>query len=375
MKRYSKRLAGSVLALSVMIASGCGQLSKEQNQARQLDIPNREQQNADRQLSEQWNGKTTPAGEGGSIRIQGQSEQATIPFKTVNGVDYVVGPEFATIVGYRFKWDEGAGIFKFGDNDAVFELKPGNMKAMRENQSVELAEAPILHNSQVHIPVSAFAFLLSDEISYQLQGKNMIVNASGVGVTGTIDGPDEPNTGSELDFEEDPNDPYKGPTSTEGKVAPTLGLSRWSGGIWPFGEAVPVLKAVDQNALINQAKRYIGVKYDFGANPYPQSGKFDCSTFTQYVFDKYGVNLPRTARSQANQGTSVSRKSLRKGDLMFYYVPGRFKSNKVVGHVGIYMGGNNMIHASPEPKDGVQITSINKAYWKQTYLKAKRVAD
>ena len=37
-------------------------------------------------------------------------------------------------------------------------------------------------------------------------------------------------------------------------------------------------------------------------------------------------------------GTFVSRKSLRKGDLMFFYVPGRFKTNKTVGHVGIYIG-------------------------------------
>jgi len=60
--------------------------------------------------------------------------------------------------------------------------------------------------------------------------------------------------------------------------------------------------------------------------------------------------------------------------LMFYYVPGRFKSNKVVGHVGIYMGNQRMIHASPEPKNGVQISSIDKAYWKMTFLRAKRVA-
>jgi hypothetical protein len=54
-------------------------------------------------------------------------------------------------------------------------------------------------------------------------------------------------------------------------------------------------------------------------------------------------------------------------------VPGRFKTDKIVGHVGIYMGNNQMIHASPKPKDGVQITNINQPYWKKTFLSAKRL--
>ncbi|WP_159887463.1 C40 family peptidase [Paenibacillus puerhi] len=371
MKRYSKQLTGIVLALSVMFASGCGQLSKEQKQANQLSIPRKEHQNADRKLSEEWNGRTTAVGNGGTIRIQGSSEQATVPIQTLNGIDYVVGSEFATIVGFRFKWNEAAGKFMFGDNDAAYELRPGSLKAERADQSVELAQAPILHNSQLLIPVSAFAFLLSDEISYQLQGKKMIVNGSGVAVAGSIDGPDEASSGGELDFADDPNDPYKGSKET----APTFLQALKAEETWGGSVAVPVLKNINQNTLIEQAKRYIGVKYDFGADPYPQSGRFDCSTFTRYMYGKYGISLPRTARSQAAKGTTVNRKSLRKGDLMFFYVPGRFKSNKVVGHVGIYMGDQRMIHSSPKPKDGVQITSINKAYWKQTYLKAIRLAD
>jgi len=372
MKRYSRRLAASVLVLSLLFTAGCGQLSKEQREARQQNLSSQELRPSERQVNEQKYGRTTAVGEGSTLRIQSGTEQATIPFRTVNGVDYVVASEFATIVGFRFKWDEAAGAFKFGDNDAAFQLKPGSLKAQKEEGSVELAEPPILHNSQVLIPVSAFAFLLSDEISYQLQGKNMIVQASGNEVLGAIDGPDEMNTGSELDFEDDPNDPNKG----EGPASPTFGPTRTPGEDDMEGaQAVPVLKNIDLNGLITQAKRYIGVKYDFGADPYPQSGRFDCSTFTQYLFKKQGISLSRTARAQAKQGITVSRKSLRKGDLMFFYVPGRFKNNKVVGHVGIYMGNQRMIHASPEPKDGVQITSINKAYWKRTYLKSARLAD
>src|SRR5690606_7597956 len=129
-------------------------------------------------------------------------------------------------------------------------------------------------------------------------------------------------------------------------------------------DAEPVLKNINMNAMLRTAKRYLGVKYKFGAKPYPQSKRFDCSTFTQYVYGKYGVSLPRTARAQTRKGTAVSRKNLRKGDLMYFYVPGRFKKQKTIGHVGIYIGNQKMIHASPQPKNGVQITNINKPYWK-----------
>lgn len=71
-------------------------------------------------------------------------------------------------------------------------------------------------------------------------------------------------------------------------------------------------------------------------------------------------------------GEPVSRNALKPGDLLFFYVPGRFKSNKVVGHVGIYMGNGQMIHACPQPLNGVQITSINKPFWKKTFLVARR---
>ncbi|MNF16046.1 Murein DD-endopeptidase MepH precursor [compost metagenome] len=71
----------------------------------------------------------------------------------------------------------------------------------------------------------------------------------------------------------------------------------------------------------------------------------------------------------------MSRSSLRVGDLLYFYVPGRFQTNKTVGHVGIYIGNRNMINSSPAPKDGVQIISIDKAYWKRTFLFAKRIAQ
>jgi cell wall-associated NlpC family hydrolase len=93
-----------------------------------------------------------------------------------------------------------------------------------------------------------------------------------------------------------------------------------------------------------------------------------------FVYSVYGVALARTARDQSYQGVNVSRYSLRLGDLVFFFVPGRFRTNTTVGHVGIYIGNNKMIDADSLPKNGVQITDLNRPYWKRTFLRARRVA-
>lgn len=123
----------------------------------------------------------------------------------------------------------------------------------------------------------------------------------------------------------------------------------------------------NSNQLINLAKRELGTPYVFGA-PTTTTRIFDCSSFTKYVFRQQGVRLPRTARLQSRLGQRVSIKELRKGDLMFFYVPGRYASNNIVGHVGIYMGNGKVIHAYPP---GVKIGSLSEL--KKYYLFSKRI--
>lgn len=372
MRKIGLKSAAATVALVLALTSGCGpQLSKEQQQSRQQGIPSNHGQEANRLKSEALNGKTTAVGpNGGTIRIQETGTgELNIPIVTVNGIKYVVGTDFANMVGYNVNWDAERKVFQMGDNDAEYELNIDSVTALKDDQSVTLAESPVLRNAQVHIPVSAFGSLFSEDFSYELRGDTLVIHATDFPISASIDGPDEVNTGSELDFEDDPADQFKGDEGTNSNTTAMAGTL-----LTDEDNVIPVLKNIDMNALIRRAKRYLGVDYKFGAAPYPKSGRFDCSTFTQYVFGTYGVKLNRTARAQARQGTAVSRKNLRKGDLMFFYVPGRFRSNKTVGHVGIYMGNQKMIHSSPKPQNGVQITNINKAYWKRTYLSARRVA-
>jgi cell wall-associated NlpC family hydrolase len=92
--------------------------------------------------------------------------------------------------------------------------------------------------------------------------------------------------------------------------------------------------------LIGAAEDYIGVPYKWGGTS-PSSG-FDCSGFTQYVFAKQGVRLPRTSYQQAEVGQSITPdwSAVAPGDLVM------FEENGRIGHVAIYAGRNRIIHSS-----------------------------
>ncbi|OAS19668.1 C40 family peptidase [Paenibacillus oryzisoli] len=119
--------------------------------------------------------------------------------------------------------------------------------------------------------------------------------------------------------------------------------------------------------LILTAQKYLGTPYLFGAK-YGQTKTMDCSSFTKTVFADYGITLPRVSRDQAKEGTFVSKSNLQTGDLVFFTTP---DSGKNIGHVGIYVGNGMMIHTYGE--GGVKFTSMNKEWWADHYVTARRV--
>lgn len=107
--------------------------------------------------------------------------------------------------------------------------------------------------------------------------------------------------------------------------------------------------SVTGNAIVDYAYQFLGVPYVWGGTT--PSG-FDCSGFTQYVFrNAVGVSLPRTTYDQINVGVPVSYNNLQPGDLVFPHT----------GHVGIYIGGGQMIHA-PRTGDVIKVSSVYKFY-------------
>ncbi len=120
--------------------------------------------------------------------------------------------------------------------------------------------------------------------------------------------------------------------------------------------------------IVAYAKQYLGYDYVYGGAS-PKTG-FDCSGFTSYVYKHFGYSLSRSSVAQANNGTKVKKENLQPGDLVIY----KNRALTRIGHVGIYIGNNKMIHAS-EPGVGVTITDIDsKAHkYPQRFVMGRRI--
>lgn len=104
------------------------------------------------------------------------------------------------------------------------------------------------------------------------------------------------------------------------------------------------------------ASKYVGTPYLWGGTT--PSG-FDCSGFTQYVYSKIGIELPRTTGQQAKVGTPISSiANAKPGDLLFFV--GSDGTVQSPGHVGIYVGNGQMIDA-PYTGTTVQVQSLSTA--------------
>jgi peptidoglycan DL-endopeptidase CwlO len=125
--------------------------------------------------------------------------------------------------------------------------------------------------------------------------------------------------------------------------------------------------SVTASRVLRTGESYIGVKYVWGGNS-PSQG-FDCSGFTKFIFAKYGITLPRTAREQAHSGRPVAADfgSLIPGDIMLFAEPGQ-----AISHVAIYAGNGRILHASSSV-GGVGYTDLNSGgEWFVAYFVAAR---
>lgn len=117
--------------------------------------------------------------------------------------------------------------------------------------------------------------------------------------------------------------------------------------------------------LVSYAESYMGTPYVWGGTS--PSG-FDCSGFTKYCYQAFGVNLNRTAAQQLSNGSKVASGDLAIGDLVFF--GNTYSSSEAATHVGIYVGNNQFIHAA---SGGVKVTSLSDSYYASRYVGARRI--
>ena len=119
-------------------------------------------------------------------------------------------------------------------------------------------------------------------------------------------------------------------------------------------------------AVVAYAKQYLGYSYVAGGAS-PSTG-FDCSGFTQYVYKHFGITLNRVSKDQSKNGVAVDKANLQPGDILLF----KGSSGSAIGHVGIYIGNGQFIHAE-NPKTDVCITSMSSNYYTTRYVGARRV--
>lgn len=109
-------------------------------------------------------------------------------------------------------------------------------------------------------------------------------------------------------------------------------------------EELPQISAGQQVAAY--ASQFIGNPYVYGGTSLTNGA--DCSGFVMRVYEHFGVSLPRTSKAQGRAGVDVGGiGNAQPGDIVSYQ-----------GHIGIYNGKNQLIHAS-NPKDGIKVSPVN----------------
>lgn len=259
--------------------------------------------------------------------VNGQETEENIWVK-VETPEKIWLPAHELMSALDFRVEQNERIARFGYSDPIFTVQADAFTAMFGNQPRVLAQAPrIFNDGRLHITVDALESLLDSEARWDPEKRKLEVSLHSMAIT-------------------------------EARENPTFRIT-----------ANKNARGVD---LVRFAERFIGTPYDFGAEHYKKSGAFDCSSFVQYIYDRFGIDLPRVSIEQSHVGKRVSLNELKRGDLLFFYTPGRYASNRVVGHVGMYAGNGEMIHTYGDP--GVTKDELD-GYWEKRLLFAKRITE
>ncbi|MFC3772268.1 NlpC/P60 family protein [Paenibacillus sp. GCM10012303] len=225
-------------------------------------------------------------------------------------------------LGYQMDWEMENGqvdVTVKGDKQKTVELTTGANEAKLNGKAVPLTSGALFRDGTVFVPVRFISESLGIMIQWDNDNRIAILCQDGQ---------------------------YHAPAWYAPPVVQALA-------------AAPAPSVVDR--ITDTAQNMLGIRYVWGGTT--PSG-FDCSGFVNYVFDQFGVDLPRTSRDMFhNSGQPVTE--LKKGDLVFFNI------GRVTTHVGIYLGNDQFVSATTSR--GTQIDSLTSSYWGPKYVGAKRI--
>jgi gamma-D-glutamyl-L-lysine dipeptidyl-peptidase len=133
------------------------------------------------------------------------------------------------------------------------------------------------------------------------------------------------------------------------------------------GDVTFETKPLSVDAAIAVAKRFLGLPYYWGGT---STFGYDCSGFTQMLYRRMGIAIPRDSRPQARwEGSrAVDRSDLLPGDLLYFG-----SSPEKISHTGMYIGGGEFIHATTHEHPVVQISRLDEAHWSGLLVACRRL--
>lgn len=181
-------------------------------------------------------------------------------------------------------------------------------------------------------------------------GRKIMLAQAGLTLEKKVKSAQQPDMDEEDDMLDDPPTAIS-PVEAENALASSAELL----GKWHNPE--------EKKLFVKVATAFLGAPYRWGG---VSLKGLDCSAFVKKIYELFDVTLPRTAREQAYVGTTVAREDMIEGDLVF------FNTRRSFGHVGIYIGNNEFVHASSGNRI-VRIDNLNESYFNKRFVKAVRL--
>ncbi len=130
---------------------------------------------------------------------------------------------------------------------------------------------------------------------------------------------------------------------------------------------------IDPDAIVAFSKTLLGVPYLYASTD-PSKG-FDCSGFITYVFNHFGLKVPRSSVDFTEYGKTITIPEARPGDLILF--TGTDSTVRIVGHMGIVESQRNdslyFIHSSSGKKTNGVVITVFANYYRSRFVKVIRV--